>query len=196
VPSRTATFTESSRSTTAPAAASDSTAVVLNLDEDAFRGFYERTSRVLWGYLHRLTGSPHQADDLLQEAYYRLLRTDTVLETETHRRQYLFRIATNLVRDRIRRGRTQPEPLGYDEAGEPGIATGSEAALTTHLDLSAAMGRLRARERALLWLAYGQGASHVEIAGIVGVKPGSVKALLLRARRRLAGLLGRTERSS
>jgi RNA polymerase sigma-70 factor (ECF subfamily) len=61
------------------------------------------------------------------------------------------------------------------------------------LDLAAAFAGLRARERALLWLAYAQGASHKEIAEVIGVGTGSVKALLLRARRRLAGLLDRRE---
>jgi len=42
----------------------------------------------------------------------------------------------------------------------------------------------------MLWLAYGQGASHEEIARVVGVRTGSIKPLLLRARRRLASLLG------
>jgi RNA polymerase sigma-70 factor (ECF subfamily) len=52
-----------------------------------------------------------------------------------------------------------------------------------------ALSHLGRRERAMLWLAYAQGASHEEIAGVVGVKPGSVKSLLYRARRRMAALL-------
>jgi RNA polymerase sigma-70 factor (ECF subfamily) len=56
------------------------------------------------------------------------------------------------------------------------------------------MARLKPRDRALLWLAYGQGASHREIADVVGVGHASVKPLLFRARRKLAGLLGRTPR--
>jgi RNA polymerase sigma-70 factor (ECF subfamily) len=51
------------------------------------------------------------------------------------------------------------------------------------------MRRLKPRERELLWLAYAQGASHREIAEAVGVKTSSVKLLLFRARRRLAGVL-------
>jgi RNA polymerase sigma-70 factor (ECF subfamily) len=45
-------------------------------------------------------------------------------------------------------------------------------------------------QREMLWLAYALGSSHAEIAEIVGVKSGSVKILLFRARRKLAGLLG------
>ena len=52
------------------------------------------------------------------------------------------------------------------------------------------MARLKPRERDLLWLAYGQGSTHEEIAGSLGLKTGSIKPLLFRARRRLAALLG------
>ena len=61
-------------------------------------------------------------------------------------------------------------------------------------DLDRAMGKLRPRERALLWLAYGVGQPHTEIADALGVKTGSVKLLLFRARRKLANLLGGSAR--
>jgi RNA polymerase sigma-70 factor (ECF subfamily) len=52
------------------------------------------------------------------------------------------------------------------------------------------MSRLKPRERAILWLAYAEGASHREIADVLGLSPGSLKAMLFRARRRLASFLG------
>jgi RNA polymerase sigma-70 factor (ECF subfamily) len=162
----------------------------LQMDEDAFRGFYDRTSRPLWVYLHRLTGSRATADDLLQDSYYRLLRADAVFESETHRRRYLFRIATNLVRDGARRQRVRPALVPQDDGHEPETAD-ANVSLARRLDLAGALRQLVKRERALLWLAYAQGSTHEEIAAIVGVKTSSVKPLLFRARRRLAGLLGR-----
>jgi len=166
--------------------------VVLEMDEEAFRGFYDRTSRMLWVYLERLTGDRQQADDLLQEAYYRLLRVPLPFDGETHRRRYLFRIATNLARDRFRRVRGRPAEVSHDDPGMSAEALASRPpAFDERLDLKAAFAELKSRERALLWLAYAQGASHKEIADVIGVGAGSVKALLYRARRRLAGLLGR-----
>jgi RNA polymerase sigma-70 factor (ECF subfamily) len=52
------------------------------------------------------------------------------------------------------------------------------------------MSLLKPREREMLWLAYAEGASHREIAGMLGMRPASIKLLLFRARRRLAALLG------
>ena len=60
--------------------------VTLQMDEEAFRGFYTRTSGMLWAYIARATNDPAAADDLLQEAYYRLLRSTTLFESDDHRR--------------------------------------------------------------------------------------------------------------
>jgi RNA polymerase sigma-70 factor (ECF subfamily) len=153
------------------------------MDEDAFRAFYDRTAPALWAYLSRLSGDRQLADDLLQESYYRLLRSRESFEGEAHRRNYLFRIATNLVND-SRRGRfaawrTVPLPELSAEGGSP----------EARADVQRALARLKPRERALLWLAYAQGSSHSEIAGVLGVKTGSIKLLLFRARRKMAALL-------
>jgi len=174
--------------------AASETEVCFEMDEDAFRAFYDRTARALWSYLSRMTGDSQLADDLLQEAYYRFLRTRGGWESESHRRAYLFRIATNLVRDgrrRARKGRTISLPDSDQETlRAPGRDLSETAVQRT--DLRRAMGRLRPRERALLWLAYAQGHAHAEIAQTLGVKTASVKLLLFRARRKLATLLRRT----
>jgi RNA polymerase sigma-70 factor (ECF subfamily) len=163
----------------------------LLLDEEAFRGFYERTARLLRGYLDRLTGDRQLADDLLQESYFRLLRVTTPLENDTHRRRYLFRIATNLARDARRRSLTRPAIDPASNALEIAAAPGhAPADVHRRIDLTRALDRLRPRDRAMLWLAYAQGASHHEIADVIGVGAPSVKTLLFRARRRLASLLG------
>ena len=163
-------------------------AVPLEMDEEAFRGFYDRTARTLRAYLARVTGDAALADDLLQETYFRFLRARSDYEGEAHRRNALFRIATNLVYDSRRRARVAP-PLvvaEYEIADRRGEAAATERAS----DLRRAMSHLKPRERALLWLAYAQGSSHKEIAQSLGLRTGSVKLLLFRARRRLAALLG------
>ena len=86
------------------------------MTEEEFRVFYEQTARPIWVYLARTTGDDRLADDLLQETYYRFLRTRTTFESDDHRRHYLFRIATNLVRDQWRRART--DAVGLGEATE------------------------------------------------------------------------------
>lgn len=165
------------------------------IDEDTFRAFYERTARGVWAYLARVTGDRQLADDLLQETYYRFLRANATHDTETHRRNSLYCIATNVARDTRRRTLTRPpsdlagDDIEHASSGDHSGATERSA------DLTRAMTHLRPRERAILWLAYAEGASHREIATALGLSPGSLKPMLFRARRRLAALLGAPDRS-
>jgi RNA polymerase sigma-70 factor (ECF subfamily) len=165
----------------------------LQMDEDTFRAFYDRTARQVWAYLARITGDRTLADDLLQESYYRFLRAERAFTSESHRRNYLFRIATNLAHDRHRRKRVAavvPMPA----ENEPGaLADGRDYAAESNrrTDLARAMATLKPRERELLWLAYAQGSSHEEIAESLGLAKSSIKILLFRARKRLASALGR-----
>lgn len=164
----------------------------LQMDEDTFRAFYDRTARQVWVYLARITGDRTLADDLLQESYYRFLRAPRAFTSDSHRRNYLFRIATNLAHDRHRRAHdTVSVPMPAEN--EPGaLADGRDLAAETErrTDLARAMARLKPREREMLWLAYAHGSSHEEIAVSLGLRKSSIKILLFRARRRLAAALG------
>jgi len=160
------------------------------MDEDTFRAFYERTARGIWGYLAKVTGDRQLADDLLQETFYRFLRTAATHESEAHRRNSLYRIATNLARDARRRRLVRAPfslPCNDIESAPAGDHSG---AAEGNADFTRAMSRLKPRERAMLWLAYAEGASHGEIAEVLGLRPASLKTLLFRARRKLAALLG------
>lgn len=153
----------------------------LRMTEVAFHTLYERTARPLFNYLLRVSGRRDIAEDVLQDSYCRLLSAKLPDMDEAQTRSYLFKIATNRLRDRWRRN----EETGIETVNAPG-------AIATHVDQAAmrqAFERLKLRERELLWLAYVEGASHKEIADSTGLKPGSIRLLLYRARRRLAGLI-------
>jgi RNA polymerase sigma-70 factor (ECF subfamily) len=158
------------------------------MDEDAFRAFYDRTARPLWAYLYRRACDAALADDLLQESYYRLLRTRTAFANEEHRVHYLFRIAANLLADTHRRRPPEHVPLTDDD--RPADAAPDAArAVERRADVERALATLAPRDRDMLWLAYADGASHAEIARHLGIARPSVKAMLYRARQRLASRL-------
>jgi RNA polymerase sigma-70 factor (ECF subfamily) len=165
------------------------------MTEEAFRSFYELTARPVRVYLARMTNDDRLADDLLQETYYRFLRSTVAFENDDHRRRYLYRIATNLIHDHRRRPRVEVEASPAADAlpafSDPHVAERA----ARRIDLQRAMARLTARERSMLWLAYALGWSHEEIAESIGVKTGSMKPMLHRARRRLASLLNNGGRS-
>src|SRR6476660_4795840 len=66
-----------------------------------FEAFYARTARTLHGYLCRLSSDPATADEVLQETYIRMLNVPAMAEAA--RKAYLYKTATNLLRDRWRR---------------------------------------------------------------------------------------------
>ena len=80
--------------------------------------------------------------------------------------------------------RVRHTPLGADEGGATMDRTSAE-----RTDLARAMAKLRPAQRKMVWLAYVQGASHAEIAEALGLKAASIRLLLFRARKQLAGFL-------
>jgi DNA-directed RNA polymerase specialized sigma24 family protein len=69
---------------------------------ERFAAFYQRSARPLWAYLARVSGDPSLADDLMQESYVRFLCASSPCDGEVESRRYLFRIASNLLRDHWR----------------------------------------------------------------------------------------------
>ena len=165
------------------------------MTEEAFRTFYELTARPVRVYLVRMTGDERLADDLLQETYYRFLRAKLTFDSDDHRRNYLYRIATNLVHDHRRKPFMEiPSTTVPDVPDTANHQVAIERA-ARRVDLDRAMAKLKPRERSMLWLAYAQGWSHEEIAAAIGVKSSSLKAMLHRARHRLVTLLNPGGRS-
>jgi RNA polymerase sigma-70 factor (ECF subfamily) len=164
----------------------------LSMEATAFRAFYEETSPALFAYLLHASGERALAEDLLQDSYCRFLCAKLVPEDGRHRRSYLFRIATNLMRDQWRSKKGKGE-VPLSEFFPDTVIAAHDPDLNIHM--REALQQLKVRERQLLWLAYVEGASHKEIADSIGLKAASVRALLFRARHKLAGLIGGNERN-
>jgi RNA polymerase sigma factor (sigma-70 family) len=63
---------------------------------------FRRYRHSLQKYLNRLTRNREESDEVIQETYLRLIQTDQLDRLEARARNYIFTIATNLVRDRRR----------------------------------------------------------------------------------------------
>lgn len=158
------------------------------MDEAAFAAFHQQTSRALWAYLARVSGNPALADDIAQESYLRFLCAHRRSEGDAAARGYLFRIATNLMRDHWRR----PQTMELEAMPEGALAAADNRDLR-RVDSEAMLGPgfalMKPRERQLLWLAYAEGYTHREIAEIMGLGAASIRLLLFRAKRKLVRLL-------
>ena len=160
----------------------------MQMDEAGFRAFYNRTARGLWGYLAKATGDSAAADDLMQESYYRFLRARHAVMSEEQAKQYLFRTAINLLRDRWRRSQGKVS-VPLDDAAEVPAAEQTAESVQARSDLNGALRKLTPRELQLLWLAYVEGSTHKEISAVVGLRTVSVRPMLFRARQKLLGIL-------
>lgn len=156
------------------------------MTSEDFRGFYEATAKGLWGYLMRLTGDRELASDLVQESYLRLLKANFRPQSEAHRKNYLYKIGTNLTTDHFRAQKWRAEPLGDYPSG---TRMGKQVEIAD--DLGRALEALKPRDRQVLWLAHVEGFRHTEIAEVLGIKAKSVRLILFRARKRLAAILRR-----
>lgn len=154
------------------------------MDQDPFQALYQDTAAKLWAYIRRAASDAALADDIFQETFLRFLRTSPPGLDERQQRAYLYRTATSLLVDHWRRVKREREwsikSLFEDRTPRP-----------SHLaqDIAHLFERLNPQQQALLWLAYVEGFDHCEIASALQLNERSVRVLLYRARKRMAGIL-------
>jgi len=169
-------------------AAENAAATARPPDEAEFTLLYRQLANPLAAYARRTLGSPEDAHDVVQEAFYRYLRSGLPAGTDVATaRPYLFRVVSHLLRDRWRRAGLARR---WRES-EPPPAPAAPGDRTLGHDVETAMRALKPRDRALLWLAHVEGASHREIAAALDVGEPSVRVMLFRARKRLEKSLRR-----
>jgi RNA polymerase sigma-70 factor (ECF subfamily) len=155
--------------------------------------------RTLWGLAYRLTGSPADAEDVVQEAFVRLLARPPEAARDDPG-PWLVRVVTNLGIDTLRRRRRRayvgpwlPSPLPTSETdwldAQPGGTPDPEAryglAESAGYAFLVALEALGPRQRAALLLRDVLGRSARETADLLGTSEGGVRVLHLRARRSL-----------
>ncbi|ASU79778.1 RNA polymerase sigma factor SigE [Actinopolyspora erythraea] len=147
----------------------------------------------------RLSGNKHDAEDLTQETFIRVFRSLASYRPGTFE-GWLHRITTNLFLDMARRrSRLRMEGLPEDTDRIPGRGPSPEQVFQdTHLDpdLQAALEELSPEFRAAIVLCDVEGLSYEEIGATLGVKMGTVRSRIHRARQLLKSALEtRRERS-
>jgi RNA polymerase sigma factor (sigma-70 family) len=157
--------------------------------EDIVRTHSARVYRLAY----RLTGNPHDAEDLTQEVFVRVFRSLSSYTPGTFE-GWLHRITTNLFLDSARRKqRIRFEGLADEMAHRlPGSEPSPAQAFDdTHLDddIQAALKALPPEYRAAVVLCDIEGFSYEEIAATLGVKLGTVRSRIHRGRAQLRSAL-------
>jgi RNA polymerase sigma-70 factor, ECF subfamily len=140
----------------------------------------------------RLCGDSHEAEDLTQETFLRAWRRVHNLREERALRVWLFRIAANLWRDRLRRNRSPIARAAMidDQIVDAVISPLRLAAGYEELNKAmAAMQLLPPKQREALYLSACEGMTPAEVAQVLGISRESAKANLSLARKRMRELL-------
>ena len=169
--------------------------------DGAWEDFLAVYGRRLYGYFFRATRSHHDAEDLLGEIMLRLVRKIGEYDDRGRFEPWLFRIASNLVRDRIRRAKARPTPMSLenDDDEQTGLGetiSGTETPVDAGLlagenriALDAAMEQLPEKSRQMVLLRHFGDMSFKEIAEIYDCPVGTVLARVHRALKTLRTVL-------
>ena len=156
----------------------------------------------LYGTALRMTRSPADAEDLVQETYAKAFAAYRTFQQGTNLRAWLFRILRNTFINDYRKAQRQPRFQPTDELGDAQMldietrsAGGSRSAEIEALellgddDVSAALAEIPEEFRTAVVLADVEGFSYREIADIMDSPVGTVMSRVHRGRKALRGLL-------
>jgi RNA polymerase sigma-70 factor (ECF subfamily) len=161
-------------------------------DEAEFRKLYEKVFPILFRVSYRITTSEEAAEDLCQEAFFRLHEKNMVFPRPEEATFWLIRVVKNAALNYAKRkGREKKayqrafrEDTRVEETGE-NILLKKE----TKEEVRAALEKLPENLRVVLILKeYGE-LNYKEIGRSLGITEGNVKVRVFRARERLAALL-------
>lgn len=167
-------------------------ALYANGDQGAARALMLRHAPRILALANRMLKDIHEAEDVVQESMLRMWKIAPDWRSgEAKLSTWLYRIASNLCTDRLRKKRG----LGLDQAPEivddtPNVETQMISA-DRSTALRAAMDKLPERQRLAIELRHLQELSNPEVAQILETSVEAVESLLSRARRALATTLAK-----
>ena len=166
-------------------------------DAAAFDGLFQRWASPLLRYLERMLRDAAVAEELVQEVFLRVHRARERYTPDARFSTWLYRIATNLALNELRRPRRRDPHQSTDEDGAVWLV--SDASPTDEIVDARRLGEaalreleaLPERQRAALWLTAVEGLAYSEVAAALDVSEKAVKALVHRGRSALAAKLQR-----
>jgi RNA polymerase sigma factor (sigma-70 family) len=152
----------------------------------SFEDFFTIEHDRLLGALYLVTGHRQEAEDLMQEAFVKVLQRWDVVQSLTNPTAYLYRTAMNTFRTRYRRAlmAVRKATLNAGRSVDPF----EEVELRE--DVRRALAGLTPRQRAAIVLTELLGYPPGEAARTLGIKASTVRSLTTQARTALRAVLG------
>jgi RNA polymerase sigma-70 factor (ECF subfamily) len=157
-----------------------------------FRGIYDSAFPILFRVAYRIANSEEAAEDLCQEAFFRLYEKKMVFPNPEEAKYWLIRVVKNAAlnyakrkeRERKAYQRAFREDVRQEETGE-----GQLLKKESRVEIQEALDKLPENLRMVLILKEYAEMNYKEIGRILGISEGNVKVRVFRARERLAALL-------
>lgn len=176
------------------------TITVTNFNNDEFVKETLPHESVLYNYALKISGNADDAQDLVQETYYKAFRYFDKFQKGTNSKAWMFMILKNSFINDYRKAKREPQKVDYDLIQNFYENVKSDRAQTNNLDndfynnllddeLTKAINRLPSRMKETFLLCDLEGYSYEEIADLVGCPVGTVRSRLHRARHMLQELL-------
>ncbi|WKD58548.1 RNA polymerase sigma factor [Corynebacterium caspium] len=160
-------------------------------DRVALTEFIQATQGDVWRLLAHLAG-PDVADDLTQETYLRVIRALPRFAATASARTWLLSIARRVWVDNIRHDMARPRKSAaeYEDVAEIMLPPDDNATSWSEwIDVRAVIDKLPSDRKEALVLTQILGYSYAEAARIAGVRVGTIRSRVARARAELIGLL-------
>lgn len=159
-------------------------------DVAAFESLYRTYVPGIVALTRRMVGDEREAREVVQDIFVRAWERLASFRGESTLGTWLHRLGVNVILERLRSAkRDAGRFIDDDIAAAPISGPTSDVQLDARMDIDAALARLPAGARTVFVLHDIEGYSHEEIATITGLAPGTARAQLWRARRRLMRLL-------
>jgi RNA polymerase sigma-70 factor (ECF subfamily) len=155
-------------------------------DVDAFEQLYHAHAPAIHSLARRMLGDERAAREMVQDIFVRAWERLGSFRGEAAIGTWLHRVGVNLILNQLRVARRDVARFTDDEpeVGAPETAA-PDHGVDVRIDLDAAIARLPAGARAAFVLHDIEGYAHDEIAQMLGLAPGTIRAQLWRARRQL-----------
>jgi RNA polymerase sigma factor (sigma-70 family) len=154
-------------------------------DLDKMGLLFQRHHRPLYGFFFNMMRNRQASEDLMQNVFYRMLRSRHTFTGEGEFRTWMYHIARNVLKDHLKKSRHDPVPVDVGKILE---GVGSDARADERVEhqyevrtLRDALARLSADSREVLVLARLQQLKNEEIARVLEISLGAVKVRIHRA---------------
>lgn len=152
------------------------------LDRAEARRLVETYSDLILRLSYTYLGSTHDAQDICQDIFLKLLQHPQTFDSPEHERAWIIRAAVNLCKDHLK-SRWRRTTVALEAAAAVPAPAEEEGGLLAAVNL------LPPKYRAVIYLYYYEGYAAKEIAELLGEKPATVSTQLSRGRQQLRTLL-------